>query len=424
MLAFMFGAMGAGCRTASSDPASADDGDGTRSGDSDSVGTPELTSEGGPDSASSGERSTGVGSDGASSEDEAAVDTVYDTNALIPVWDSDIYRDTVANTDPGYADMPDASFPDASWDAAEMCPDWDLHAEPNPSRIMILNDISDTGGQDTPARWDEAKAALISLLGTYRATDLLEIGFDVFPDRGDCYTDDPVVLDSAPYNGQNIFDLLPLLESHEGTPLFMAMGNFLDESYAPVFADKTYPSYLIVISDGGDTCGDEAGHAPGAPYGASASELGARSRDLLQDAGIFTIAVGFGDEADPEQLDAIAQNGGTDYDQHIPAGDGQELDAVLRELAAYVVDCEFEVSIVGPDPRGTPVYEYEISNIEFSLDGDLVPRDPGCESGLGWDWIIEMERLVFCDAVCAEISEKGTSSITRECSGPPYIIPN
>jgi hypothetical protein len=275
--------------------------------------------------------------------------------------------------------------------------------------------------EGTPMKWIQARSALISLLASFGFTDLLEFGFDVFPDVRDCWADKPLVIDSAPLNGQNIFDILTLIELSQSTPLFMAMGNFLNDSYAPVFTSTDYPSYLIIISDGKDTCGNETDHFPDEALGANAAQLGTRARSLLDEQQIFTIAIGFGEAADPEQLNAIAQNGGTDYDRYIQVNNRNELEAVFHELAAYTINCEFDINPVMKADESSYVIDY--SQIEFFMDGSRVPRDPGCSQGIGWDWVVEEQVVEFCNEACMEIRSKGSSSISAEFECIPYIVP-
>jgi hypothetical protein len=373
LLALAFGMMGMGCRTVSGESVGiggeADGGgksgkDSDRDKDSDRVEEPETDvdkdaeSAGNPDSDGDGDRDTDSDVDGDS-------DIVVDTAFAEAEWDSDVYRAT--DTSPEDTRVPDGGYPDVCW-VDLPCAEWELHVKANPSSIMILQDVSRSMGQGTPTKWEHIQSALLGLLDTFGFTNRVQLGFDVFPNRPDCAADDPLVIDSAAGNGQSIFDLLPLVALGDSTPLLMAMKNFLDASYAPVFTDKAHPSYLIVVSDGKDTCGDAPGHLPGDELGAGAAQLGTLARALLEDTQIFTVAIGFGDEADPEQLDAIAQNGGTDFDQYLEVHDRLALESVLHELVAYTIDCQFDFA---PEMR----YDSGSSIIEADLEciPDIVP---------------------------------------------------
>ena len=124
---------------------------------------------------------------------------------------------------------------------------------------------------------------------------------------------------------------------------------------------------------------------------------------------------------DPEQLDAIAQNGGTDFDRYLAVRDRLELESVLHELVASTIDCQFDFAPeMGDDNSG---WKINYSATEFYLDGELVPRDPGCAADLGWDWLVDNEEVVFCHQACMAIGESGSSIIEAEFECIPDIVP-
>ena len=131
------------------------------------------------------------------------------------------------------------------------------------------------------------------------------------------------------------------------------------------------------------------------------------------------------DEADPEQLNAIAQNGGTDYDEYIPAADRDELTAALHELVDYtinLINCEFDINPVLNADWSEVRIDY--SSVAFYLDGNAIPRDPGCAENAGWEWVIEEQRIIFCEEACEAIIEKGSSTVTAEFQCIPSIFSN
>lgn len=399
------------------------DGDGDADGDADGDGD---TGSGQGEDSDTTTTDDGSGTGGEETDDITSSDLPQDTSFATEVWttDKDAYIDTATvSPDAGYDAGQDTAYYDAG-----VCPDWDINIQLNPSRIMVLQDISSSmreGGD--PNKWEQAQSALISLMGSYGNNNWLHFGFDVFPDARDCHAEMPVVIDSAPYNGRNIFDLLGLVELSQSTPLFMAMGNFLDPNYAPVFSDKTYPSYLIIVSDGKDTCGNQPAHSPDEAFGANAAQLGYRARTLRDEHEIYTMAIGFGDAADPEQLNAIAQNGGTDFNQMIQAKDRNELEEVFARLAAYTINCEFTIDLTA-ELEGSAL-QLLWSKSSFFMNGQPLEKSPGCASASGWDWAGETNvsnktaTLVFCPDTCDDIMNSDETDISAQFECAPVIVP-
>ena len=96
------------------------------------------------------------------------------------------------------------------------------------------------------------------------------------------------------------------IEPNGKTPLYLAMSRFKDPAHAPVFSNGEGRPFLVIVSDGDDTCGTEVPDAGERVIGASAAELGVLTRELWDDYGISTIAVGFGTGINAAQLRAIA----------------------------------------------------------------------------------------------------------------------
>ena len=367
------------------------------------------TGNGNSDGDSDGDSDSDADSD---SDGDSDVDTDVDTDA-----DGDGDSETGYSTD----------LVEWSGDGGE-CAGWDLRINLEPARLMLLQDVSSSMSDGTsngsPSKWEQARNALISLVNNYGFSDLLEIGFDVFPDRRDCHPEEPIVLDAAPENGQNIYNVLSRLELSQSTPLFMAMQNFLDTDYAPVFSQQDLDHYLVIVSDGMDTCGSEPGGSPNDSNGATAQQLGSMAKQLLETHGIMTIAIGFGSAADPEQLNAIASNGGTPYDNYFVAGNREELETVFSEIAAFAINCQFEIDLEQTDVEDGE--ELDMDKVNFFFDEEVVGLDEGCEAGTGWDWVDPTVRdtVEFCEQACEQIKNGDVTDISAEfgCKSAKVIV--
>ena len=100
------------------------------------------------------------------------------------------------------------------------------------------------------------------------------------------------------------------------------------------FWPEAQGGYLIVITDGEDTCTTTES------CGSScvASQLGDHTRSLLQQ-GIKTYAVGYNYEGDRIGLNAIATNGGTSVDAHFEVSTELGLTSVLQALMLKIKAC-------------------------------------------------------------------------------------
>jgi hypothetical protein len=363
---------------------------------------------GGNDGDSDSDTDTDVDSD-TDSDTDGDVDTDTDV-------DTDV--DTDADGDTGYG----TDYEQLKDGGAE-CGEWDLKINMNPARLMLLQDLSSSMNEGNPPKWEQARNALISLVNTFGFNEMLELGLDVFPDRRNCYANEPLVIDAAPANGQAIYDILMRLSLSQSTPLYMAMQNFLDPDYAPVFSGQDLAHYLVVISDGKDSCGQEPGSSPSENSGATARQLGTLTAELLDTHDIMTIAIGFGSDADPEQLNAIASAGGTPYSTYFQAGDRAELEDAFNQIAAFAINCEFQI-----DPQQSTVDDMTIDmdQVNFYFDGEIVGLDKGCEVGGGWDWTNSTVRdaVKFCDEACEKIKSGEVTDIsaTFGCESKTILV--
>lgn len=331
--------------------------------------------------------------------------------------DTDIDGDADGDTDvDGDSDADSDGDADIIIDSDEACGEWDLELDMVPSRLMILQDLSSSMNQGSPSKWAQAQTALRGLMDTFGDSRILEFGFDIFPDTDNCNTFDPLVLDSAPANGEMIRNIVNLVAPSRTTPLYMAMSNFLDFSYAPVFSSGELDSYLVIVSDGKDTCG----HEPDDDDDATAEDLGGMTRLLREQLGIMTIAIGFGTDSDPEQLNAIAQNGGTPFSNYIIATDGAALEQTFHEIAAFSINCRFEIEVDQTEID----QDIDYGLVNFYFDGALVGLDRNCATGHGWDWVVPGSEVVFCDQACDAVRVGAVAEVSARfgCETEPVIM--
>jgi hypothetical protein len=119
--------------------------------------------------------------------------------------------------------------------------------------------------------------------------------------------------------------------------------------------------------------------------------------EALLAAGIKTITVGYGDNADEEALDAIAAAGGTEFDEYLPAVDSEALQDALETVGGSIISCIFEID--EPDASADP------DNVNFYFDDEVVPYDEDCAAGVGWTWVDPPDNTMieFCEEACNEL---------------------
>jgi MYXO-CTERM domain-containing protein len=211
-----------------------------------------------------------------------------------------------------------------------------------PSRLLVVLDKSSSmnGMIGDSTKWDLAAQALDDVAGAYQ--DRIELGLDVFPAAGECSPGEVVVMPAlgtrdsfagalaeAPPTGGN------------WTPMSQTLDAVVDH---PALNDPTVKSYVVVITDGWQWCD---------PYEATTRFAPVDSVGLLNDAGITTFVVGFGDGVDVETLNMMAINAGTERtgcDVNNPGAGGDacyyqadsaaELVAALMDVAAKIPEAE------------------------------------------------------------------------------------
>ncbi len=329
-------------------------------------------------------------------------------------------------------ELPDRS---ADTDSEEVCVSLDLTVEQLPVRVMILQDRS-TSMNDyigDASKWQWAEAAVEGMVTEFDAE--IEFGLDFFPfGTARCDVPTAVISDTLPQNGAAI---QTLMETHTtpprslGTPLSLALTNYTSPEYAPLFSAVTRESYLVVISDGSDTCGTD-GRTMNADL---ASNLAETTTRLLDEQRIRTFVIGFGDAdvydrtggIDVDQLNAIAANGGTPYKTYINAQDGIALQETLQDIAESVhISCAFEVGEYDP-------FEVDMNLVNIYFDKGVDPvtgastgavgRDDGCASGVGWTWMDEERTaIMFCEQACNTLQQQSVGEIAVEIMCNPHQV--
>ncbi len=289
-----------------------------------------------------------------------------------------------------------------------VCAEQDFDIKFLPVRLMILQDMSGSMSEGTPTKWAQAKGALNPILDQW-GNDI-EFGFDRFPNDNNCGVSAPVIMDCAAGNAANIKSRINAISPNGHTPLYCAMNQFTDATYAPNFTSKEALSYLLLVSDGAGNCGQNcSGNSD-----ESAQLLGQVTAQLFSQ-GIKTYVVGFGTGVSAQQLNAIVAAGGTGSSGYINAQNQQDLQNAFNDIASSVVSCTYEIK--------APAATADPNNVNFYFDGKVVGYDDGCKNGNGWQWTDNTHtRVEFCDKACAALKAGNVKKISAKFGCPTTPI--
>lgn len=348
-----------------------------------------------------------VDSSDSSSSDSNSGDPGVDTGSNDPSSDS--------QPDPGSTDTNDT----------EICASQAFEISFVPTRLMILQDMSSSMREGSPSKWEQTRAAIQAMLAN-PANASIEFGFDKFPSGStNCSADAAVLADCAPDSAAAISAMLDSMTPKDTalTPLCPAMRNFdesVTPSYAPACLADGASSYLLIVSDGEANCGDETiqcgkASAWGSSTPPTPDELAAKATAILQNSGMKTFVIGYGDDVEENQLNAIAKAGGTTRETYINVSNQNELQEALDGIAATVVSCTYDID----DPSATADPE----KVNFKFDGEIVPRDDGCAQNKGWNWVDESRTQVeFCKEACDELQSGSVNKVSAEFGCPTEVV--
>ena len=344
---------------------------------------------------------------------ESDADTDTDTDA-----DSDTDADADADADADSDTDPDTdSDVSTDLDGTDICVSFGFDVEMLPVRVMVVLDRSGTMHFDD--KWTQAVAAIQNLVTQY--DNVIDFGLDFYSinvkpgevTNDGCDVADIVNTDTSSANATNILTELGEWSPGHATPLLKELNNFKSASYAENFMSPGAQKYILVISDGKDTCaeGDYTSN------GATAQQLTDSVTVLKTEMGINTIAIGFGENVDSNQLNAIAEAGGTEYDTYLDAANGVELNAVMENIGQNVsVSCAYEIGEQNQDN-----VDLDMVNVRF--DGEAVPRDDGCMARTGWTWSDETRTVInFCEEACNTLKSGTISQVSGEIACKPENV--
>jgi hypothetical protein len=275
------------------------------------------------------------------------------------------------------------------------CKGQSYSAQNVPANVLIVLDRSGSmtetvGGQ---TKWSIAVAAVQNLL-TSQAGKIF-FGLAAYPgaDRncttgGQCGAGN-VIVDVSPTSTQDISSFLTGARTCT-TAFHTPLGATLTalKGYTGL-QDSARANYVLVLTDGKENCGGDP------PTAAAAL--------LAQTVPVKTFAVGFGGQVDANELNNVAQKGGTPRAGGPPyyyvASDAASLAAAFATIAGQVLSCIYTLSEKPKDPSQLYVYQSK----------QAVARDTTHANG--WDYDANTSQLTFYGPPCQALRSGQVSDL-------------
>lgn len=312
-------------------------------------------------------------------ENETLTDSSADTDsasASATVSESDTDTASASVSD---SDSASASESDSDSDSDSDSCDAELFQSTNvPANVLIVLDRSGSMNENIGGgtKWSIALEAIEQFIGDFggqaRFGLMLYPGFDLSCSEGMSCAAGTVFVDPASMSTADIVDALDDAQTCSfGTPTAETLDALLDY---PGLEDPARANYVLLITDGQSTCDDPVPMV-----------TALRNKEPE----VQTYVLGFGDGVDPDELEAMAEAGGTALPgdpAYYEADDASSLDEALTSIGGNFLSCVYTLSAPLPDP----------DQLYVLFDGIQVARD----TVDGWDHDAATNTVTFYGAAC------------------------
>ena len=309
----------------------------------------------------------------------------------------------VSGTDPDYS----TEYIDLDSDSkGYVCQKVAVNAEPNPPRVIILQDLSSS--LRTYDRWDSLRAAMVQVVDTFNdqfllglvpfATTILDGGYN----DGDCTVNREHVIQPARGNAEAIKNKVYQIESADligGTPTYEALVAAQEILVGNDPGDGSR-RVAILVTDGLPNCLD--GDGGGASTPEDQERVTNTITQMYSESGMEIYIVGYDMSGSSETLmNTWAANGGTG--SYYPAENTEELLAQMATIKSELIPCNYKLEAAIEDPK----------MVRVQIDGESLPYNH--EKG----WILGENSLsvTMQTSACQKLRDGAdhTVDITVEC---------
>lgn len=268
------------------------------------------------------------------------------------------------------------------------CGAQEAKVEPVPPNMLLVVDrsCSMTSAVGDSNKWIIAVAAINKMTTDFAGQ--IRFGLTLFPDNvtPNCQQD-KIPIPVGPGNEMAIQMMMtaglqttdPLYPN--GPCVTNIMTGMQQAATEPAFLDTARKSYVVLITDGKETCGND-------------NTTEQTIKTLFEMAGVPTFVIGFGSGVDPAQMDKFAVAGGVPttngMNKYYDASDQMSLDAALGTIAKSTLSCSYSLDSVPPNPNEIFVFFDNINK---------VPRD----IMNGWEYDVAKNQVVFFGTACDDL---------------------
>lgn len=235
-------------------------------------------------------------------------------------------------------------------------------------------------------KWNIATTAIKQVTAQYQSQ--IRFGLVLFPLGGQSSQSCVPASISVPVGDMKASAIAQVLDN-EGPAGRTPIGGVLTAAgNAPDLADPMRANYVLLMTDGTETCSGD---------GVAAATAN------LQNKGIKTFVVGFGGEVDATNLSDIAVAGGTPRagtPRYYQADDAPGLLQAFNVIAQGALGCEYRLAQAPPDPAKIFVY----------VNGVLQNRDVSHANG--WDYSAATQRITFYGGLCRLVATDANAKVS------------
>jgi hypothetical protein len=276
------------------------------------------------------------------------------------------------------------------------------------SNVDLLQCFPAPFGSDALTWWEVAVRSIATTVVS-TVNDDAEFGLMYLPGRGSGLgsCEASPAPEVAPRDGSEIAVIQSALTTlpFGSTPLVAALETTADKPGRIGEADVS--GALVVISDGGNSCGGMTAEEAVSRLGVAAMKLHASGTK------IFVIKVGNSSTAEEDaQLRSIAVNGGAPQDStagtpYLTAPTPEKLSEVLAGLSDTLASCQLEL---GPAPKGA-----DVTKTNLYIDGEVIRFDSQASQQDGWGWADDKrETMVMFGKACNQFKQSRAANIVVE----------
>jgi Mg-chelatase subunit ChlD len=290
-------------------------------------------------------------------------------------------------------------------------------ASATPDMLIVLDrsgSMNPDNNDQMSDRWGGSRSALQQVTAAF--DDRVNFGLMTFPGPGsggggrgqdNCSTG-VLNVPVGPNTGEAIGMTLQGMNAEGRTPTTLALQEALRVLGAVMTGPDqlTIPKYVLLVTDGDPNCSGMAG-SRNVDDVARTQTIAAI--DALRMAGIKTFVVGYQTASSSfvDQLDRMAQAGGTGATSHRSVENGDDLAATVAELAKKAVSCSYQLEAAVADPT------------RVLVSVGATPRNRAQADG--WQLEADNRTVTLLGGACEELQQGKVFKVEVKCEPLPIF---